>query len=184
MTLRLPHWHVEHRPLPYRSGGHSIHAATAARNRDHRCGTPPIPLPLDWWQRWALPRAGPEWPLHWRAAKLHQRLGLRRSWGWATAPWPRRRRGAGPQEGAAVGMASAKDSATPRFGAWSPSDRNRFLQAQPMSASTTGRANANSDPPPSRGRAQIRPPIASTKWRQTNRPIPAPPGTPRAEAAR
>jgi len=49
----------------------------------------------------------------------------------------------------------------------------RVRHAQPSSAKT-GSAIPNSAPPAGRGRAQIRPPIASTSARHTNSPIPAP----------
>ena len=35
-------------------------------------------------------------------------------------------------------------------------------------------AQAQTPPPPSRGRIHVWPPMASTSWRQTNSPIPAP----------
>ena len=45
-------------------------------------------------------------------------------------------------------------------------------------SSSSARANPNSAPPPSRGSAQIRPPIAAISRAHTNRPIPAPPAEP------
>ncbi|CAN5823899.1 hypothetical protein BH20CHL5_BH20CHL5_02980 [soil metagenome] len=42
------------------------------------------------------------------------------------------------------------------------------------SISRTGRLKPNSDPPPSRGAAHMRPPMAVTRARHTKRPMPAP----------
>jgi len=56
---------------------------------------------------------------------------------------------------------------------------------QPSSSSpSAGSQNPNSAPLPSRGRAQMRPPMPSTSWRHTKSPIPAPDARRAASGAR
>src|SRR4029079_5275732 len=67
---------------------------------------------------------------------------------------------AAPEPGAA-GRAATRPATEPGAGGVPPSGYGRSRKP-------------SSIPPPSRRVAQIRPPIASTSWRHTNSPIPAP----------
>ena len=100
---------------------------------------------------------------------------------WLDRRLPRRAGGLGRAGGPDRGRLSAHRAAPPRGRGLSAA---RAVVQPSSSKPSAGSQNPNSAPRPSRGRAQIRPPMPSTSWRHTNRPMPAPDARRAASGAR